>query len=425
MEYVLSCAWVLMELVTCLTFLRAFLEERSKCVTRVIIVLSAWGACSMLVVLKLPGYFTQVGTITVMMAVSLLLYRGSLVKHILLVALYFVFNGIIDTAISYGVCAAFDISFLEFRERKFLFTTVATIAKLVELCMAYILRRLRCKEEGLRVRWKWLLLTILFPVLSLVILILIFVMLQDQKEMASSAFVFSAVLAVANVGVLYLIRIMEKRTKDEHQLILMKQQAEIQTNSINELEKSYRAQRKSSHEFLHHMQVISDLLDKNHYTDIRTYIDDLQRTHTCRVFAINTHHSTLDVLFNQKYQCANEKGIAMEFEVNDLSCVSIPISELVVLFSNLFDNAIEACEKVSCEPVIYCKILANDSLYISIRNSSLPVTVINKRIKTTKEKSIEHGFGLPNICRILDDLSAEYDFGYADGYFYFVADIPL
>ena len=115
----------------------------------------------------------------------------------------------------------------------------------------------------------------------------------------------------------------------------------------------------------------------------------------------------------------------MEFEVNNLSCVSIPISELVVLFSNLFDNAIEACEKVSCEQVIYCKILANDSLYISIRNSSLPVTVINKRIKTTKEKSIEHGFGLPNICRILDDLSADYDFGYADGYFYFVADVPL
>lgn len=425
MEYILSCIWVLMELVTCITFLRAFLDERTKYVTRVIFVLLAWGICSMLVVMKPPGYITQVGTITVTMAVSLLLYRGSLVKHILLVALYFVFNGIIDTGLSYGVCAIFGISFLDLRERKLLFTTVATTAKLVELCMAYILRRLRCSGGGLLVRWKWLLLTILFPVLSLVILILVFVMLQDQKEMASSAFVFSAVLAVANIGVLYLIRIMEKRTQDENQLILMRQQAKIQTNSINELEKSYRSQRKSSHEFLHHMQVISDLLDKNEYGDIRMYIDELQKTHTCRTFAIDTHHPTLDVLFNQKYQCATEKGIAIEFEVNNLSCLRIPISELVVLFSNLFDNAIEACEKVPGEPAICCKMLANDSMYISIRNSSLPVTIINKSIKSTKEKSMEHGFGLPNICRILDNLSADYDFGYSDGWFHFVADIPL
>lgn len=425
MEYILSCIWVLMELITCMMFIGSFLEERTKQIGRVIIVLLAWGICSLLVVMNPPGYIKQFGTITVTVLMSLIVYRSSLIKHIFLVALYFAFNGIIDTGMSYGVCTIFGISFLDLRDKKLLFTTVATTAKLVELYLAHLLSRLRRKEGKFSVRWKWLLLTILFPALSLVILILLFVILQDQKEMASSAFVFSAVLAVANMGVLYLIRIMEKRTQDEQQLILMRQQAEIQTNSIIDLEKSYRAQRKSSHEFLHHMQVISDLLDRDGYSDIRKYIDELQKTHTCRIFAINTHHPTLDVLFNQKYQNATEKGIEIEFEVNNLSRLHIPISELVVLFSNLFDNAIEACEKVSGERAIWCKIIATDSLYISIRNRSLPVTIINKSIKSTKEKSLEHGFGLPSICCILDNLSADYDFLYSDGWFHFVADIPL
>ena len=59
----------------------------------------------------------------------------------------------------------------------------------------------------------------------------------------------------------------------------------------------------------------------------------------------------------------------MRVKVNDLSSVSIQTNELVVLLSNLLDNAIEACLKLEQNREIVCSILKEDSIYISIRNT--------------------------------------------------------
>lgn len=406
-------------------FLRAFFTSSKDRTQQIVILLSAWVVCSIVVAIKLAGFGKQFWTIAVTIGVSFLLYRGSWIKHILLVTLCFAFNGVIDMAMGYGVCAILRISYSEFVWKKLLYITVATTAKLIEMFLAYLLWRIRQKEGRFSVRKKWLLLTSLFPAVSLLMLVVLFVMLQDQKDLSLGACIFSAVLAAANVGVLYLIHVMERRTKEEQQLVLISQQAEIQTKNIIALEKSYRAQRKASHEFLHHMQIIADLLDRDEYAEVRGYVHELRNTHSSRIFAVNTHHPILDALLNQKYQLANEQNTQMEFVVNDLSAVTIPTSELVVMFSNLLDNAIEACGKVETDRIIRCTIIASDSLYISIRNTSLPVTIIDGKIETTKESNLDHGFGLPSIMHILDNLQAEYDFQFLDGWFQFVAEIPL
>lgn len=70
-------------------------------------------------------------------------------------------------------------------------------------------------------------------------------------------------------------------------------------------------------------------------------------------------------------------------------------------------------------------IIQGESLFISIRNTSVPVKINNGTIETTKEPRSEHGFGLPNISRILAMLDAEFAYHYEDGWFHFVAEIPL
>jgi hypothetical protein len=44
---------------------------------------------------------------------------------------------------------------------------------------------------------------------------------------------------------------------------------------------------------------------------------------------------------------------------------------------------------------------------------------------TNKSKKREHGYGLPAIRFILEQLHAEYAFDYSDGWFQFVAEIPI
>ena len=183
-------------------------------------------------------------------------------------------------------------------------------------------------------------------------------------------------------------------------------------------------QRKATHEFERHIQVLRDLLDREDFDSAKDYVRTLQANRTLRIFCINSNNPVVDVVLNQKHQLAQENGITMRVQVNNLSSISYQTDELVVLLSNLLDNAIEACLRLDGRREILCTILKEDSVYISIRNTSNPVVIVNNEIPTSKPDAKEHGFGIPAVKYILERLNAEYTFAYNDGWFQFVAEIP-
>ena len=65
-----------------------------------------------------------------------------------------------------------------------------------------------------------------------------------------------------------------------------------------------------------------------------------------------------------------------------------------------------------------------DKLTLSIRNTTEPVQIANGFPITTKSDKLNHGYGLQNVERLLDDLNAEYAWTYQDYWFSFVAEIP-
>ena len=183
-------------------------------------------------------------------------------------------------------------------------------------------------------------------------------------------------------------------------------------------------QRKATHEFERYIQVLRDLLDQKEYETASDFVDQLRNNRTLRVFSISSKHPVIDVILNQKYQLAQKYGIRMRVQVNDLSQISIQTDSLVVLLSNLLDNAVEACQRYTGKREIFCSIIFDDGVYIAVRNTSLPVEILNGKIDTSKKNVAEHGYGIPAIKYILEQLNAEYTFEYNDGWFQFVAEIP-
>ena len=185
------------------------------------------------------------------------------------------------------------------------------------------------------------------------------------------------------------------------------------------------ALRQANHEFMHQMQTIDGLLACGSIEDAQEYIRQLQSSHIATTQAINTHHPVINTILNSKYQAAALQDTDMQVRFNDLAAVSIDTNNLVILLSNLLDNSLEACMRMDEGRKIECIIEATDVLFLSIRNTSLPVNVTNGHIETTKNAQQEHGFGLPNIRNVLDMLGGEYAYHYQDGWFHFVAEIPL
>lgn len=214
-----------------------------------------------------------------------------------------------------------------------------------------------------------------------------------------------------------------QQNHSDRDMLLLRQHMEMQQESMAALEQSYRMQRRSAHEFEHHMQVLRDLLAHDEADAARDYLERLRRERAIHAMNVSSHHPVVDVILNQKYQSACENGIKMQIRVNDLSGLTIPADDMVVVLTNLLDNAIEACRRIDGCREILCTLLAEDGLYISIRNTSAPVQIVDGKIATTKADSLSHGFGLMSVTYALDKLHAEYTFGYDEGWFHFAAEI--
>ena len=215
----------------------------------------------------------------------------------------------------------------------------------------------------------------------------------------------------------------QRTTPEEMDNLLLRQHMEMQQESMSALEQNYRMQRKSAHEFEHHIQVLRDLLDHGEVDAARDYLDRLKKNRSIHVMSVSSNHPVIDVILNQKYQTARENEIKMQIQVNNLSAVTVPTDSLVVVLTNLLDNAIEACRRIDGYREIFCSVLHDDGLYISIRNTSEPVQIVDGKIPTSKQNSLSHGFGLLSVTYVLDKLNAEYTFGYDEGWFHFAAEI--
>ena len=107
----------------------------------------------------------------------------------------------------------------------------------------------------------------------------------------------------------------------------------------------------------------------------------------------------MNAILNSKYQEAREKGIVFVVKINDLSNLRIEDEDIVLILSNLLNNAIEASEQ--CEkPVIKMKFVKDEhQIIISVANtySREPVIEGNRYITTKTEEADRHGIGLENI----------------------------
>ena len=424
MEYIISAAWIILELTCFSVFCSAFLAKTAN--IRKCAVFYSVAFCVMYVFTNIVviAPFKQIINIAAYICLSFCLYRGHWLKHLLIVILLFVFATAIDTIMLYGASVVFGIGYDELVWKKLTYTTVVTVGKLIEVLIAYIVYYLRFSSQKQRINRKWLGLLLLFPTVSLIVMIVLFCNYTLQDDLPIGAFLLCVVLGLTNIANIYLVHNMEQSAQKEQEMLLVNQQMEIQTQSFLELEKQYKAQRQATHEHQRHLQTIYDLISTDEIHAVQHYIEELRGNHATRLCAINSRHPIIDAVLNHKYQLARERLIEMQVQVNDLSNVMMSANELVVLFSNLLDNAIEACEKITEKRMIHCRILLNENLFISVRNTSLPVKIIDGVIQTSKPQKGEHGFGLIGIRHVLDRNKAEYTYHYDCGWFQFVAEIP-
>ena len=427
MSALISCFWIAIELGSMYIFQASFLKRRQSILSTALIMLALYAVCAILDITTedlIPPLVQKTANVILGAAAALLIFSGPWYARIAVAVSSYFFLASLDMAFVYGAAALTGVSLSELMSKQGAWFLFVTADKLLCFAIYFALYRVISGRRTRTLSLRRTLLAVLLPFVSFAVLFELYQNAQQQDELTVSMVAISIVVMAANAAFLYLLGSLERASASEKELALLSQSMALQTESYESLERSYREQRTASHEYGHRLQVLSELLESGRTDEAREYVSELRQKHTSRILAANSGHPIVDAVLNDKYRRAKERDIDISYRLSDLSALKMSADSIVVLLSNLLDNAIEACIKLPEGRVIECSLLLEEDLLLSVRNTSPPVNTDGGAMETTKLPRHEHGFGLSGIERLVGELGGEWAVDYSEPWFQFTAVIP-
>lgn len=229
-----------------------------------------------------------------------------------------------------------------------------------------------------------------------------------------------------NLVMFVLLKYISAREKQYNQMKILQERNKEKMQAYYEFSEDYAQKKRMVHDYNNQIHCIQGLLRQNKYREAEEYADKLTEILIDGREVIDVNNTVLNVVLNQKYRLAKSKDIALYFQVNDLSGLWMKEQDVVILLSNLLDNAIEACEKLDCNKVIRLKLVKEkQQMVLSVQNPvAVPVEIKNNDIQTGKGDKKNHGIGLKNIQMVLDKYGGIGRIRCDKGWFYYTAVIP-
>ena len=177
---------------------------------------------------------------------------------------------------------------------------------------------------------------------------------------------------------------------------------DAQVKYINEI-------RSIRHDIQAHMIVLQYYLESENYEKAKEYLLDIKEHQKIPGLVMkDTGSDLVNAIISDTLSCSSKK---IAFEMEGLLPEHLKMSEYDVctLFSNLFSNAREACEKLKIKkPVIRMVVTESEDEYcISIQN---PIEWKIESLVSTKENGQEHGIGTRNLIRTVKNNQGNVDF---------------
>lgn len=427
MEYWLSALYIGLELYAFTQGVETFLPRRWK-KARYWQLFYAWIAVMYFLSYcgpSLPGSWAIVKAILVFLLGAILLYYAkkpiyylSLTLINYLIIYFCTFIGSFITAQILG------IEIYAVRETYLPSILSALLSRILCIFLLSLIKRCWMPAKNQSVHWTYLGTSTLFSLTVLFVLVTFLSILRTESKVSNFILPCSILLAVSEVCILVLLDQIEQGEETRQKNVTLEQELRLQGENFSTLSKIYSENRKITHDFRAHLDMFSSLLENGQTMEALQYINKLRSKEPPRIFLVNCGHPVLDALLNQKARTAQDKGISIRFRVNDLSSLGIDPIDITVILSNLLDNAIEACAKCY-DKQIEVIVLLEDSFFISVRNTSNPVQIVNNHIVSTKPMPFLHGFGLENVKTLLHKHNGEYVMLYDKGWFQFSAEIPI
>ena len=213
-------------------------------------------------------------------------------------------------------------------------------------------------------------------------------------------YVFPYILGITNIILIFIVANSIKSEKEKVKLELVNEKLDMQYKYYLMVKESQEKMKQVYHDMNNHMENIRSL--KNSSEDVNEYIDNIEDEVKNNKNIYNTGNALLDIILYEKSKDCIKNNIYFNVGIDFSKCEFIDMIDISSIFSNLIDNAIEACNKIddnNIEKYITIKGTFIKSYYVvRCENSKTNKVIIkNNKILTSKKDKFLHGIGLDSI----------------------------
>ncbi len=335
------------------------------------------------------------------------IYSGSIKKKVFGVLAIYSINMICDTIAAFSLA-----SYIIGGENSHIFEIFSALLLLV--CVLFIEKLVdRKKQLEFSAKYWWIL--FLIPLCSIVML---FFMLYRNLQDRFFIVVESLSVLVINIIVFYLYN----RLLDSYAKMIEKEDLEkkvkIYSNQLEVIMHTQERVRSLQHDMKHHAKEIYTLAKQKENLEIEDYIQRMMSFMDNPDECVYSGNKEVDGVLNYLLETANRVLNEVNVKISIPEDLEIPMFDLNVILGNLLENAIEASKKSDEKIMSVCITLEKNILFINISNTFDGNVEVKKGVLySTKKKPNDHGIGLRNVKKIVDNYNGVMDITYEDKLF--------
>ena len=186
-------------------------------------------------------------------------------------------------------------------------------------------------------------------------------------------------------------------------------------------QKSMLKKERVYHDIKNHLILLQKMAKEREFSQLEGYIDRLLEPIKTEAIKEKTGNPLLDYLLQEKENAAQEKGILVESVFGDVNIQveDQALGDWCALLGNLWDNAIEGCERVEGEQKWINFKFRQTGIAVLIRmdNSCNPAQ-INRGLRTVKKGKDSHGIGMRSIRYVVSKYNGRISWKCEDNVFH-------
>ena len=278
---------------------------------------------------------------------------------------------------------------------KFMSISAATAAILYLLLYLFLNRqryRLKAADWGMFV---------LFPFSQYVLMYGWFDSIRQAGNDSRAIFLVIAICAciVSDIGLFAAVMRIAQRTQLAAENSMLAAQVDSQEQHYRDLTSQYESIRRMRHDIANHLNAMEGLMASGRNAEAKEYLQELNSTPVDSTLGM-CEHPVVDAFLHNRISAARNSGVEIEAAIDLPANVPVSNVDLIRIFGNMLDNALEACSQSASPKISLSCSRARGCLIIRTMN---PVNH-SSNVKGRRIAGLERGIGQ----RVLSDIAEKY-----------------